>query len=197
MTDRLSLLGDGAISLLAGSVADYDAVSRVGPSSGRIFWARNALGAYDFNNARAQNYLFRCVSIIEAYTDAVLEAMFESVLVGSPAAASLLLEQHLQSATQSWGNRKRSFREHHELSLGAFGQWSKVMALVDVRNAVAHGLGSMTRIQRLNPQGTIERLKLIGVRIEAAELLVDRTNVVIAADVASTYVRWLDAKLDL
>lgn len=166
---------------------------------GRIFRSSTALGTYELGNARAQAYFFRIVAILEAYTDAALEAMFRGVVRVSSPAAIRLLESHLLDATQRWEGRKKSFAEHHSMPLGdmtvGFPQWSKLDGMIEVRNSIAHGLGSLTRQQRQNPTRTAGRCSQVGVRIEAGEVLVDRASLDKAAQVADDFVRWLDPKL--
>lgn len=195
----LTTIGDAAVHLIRTAMNEHSATASGIFVSGRIFRSSTALGTYDFRNARAQSYLFRVVSVVEAYADAALESKFRSVVPPSSSAAIRLLESHLLRATLSWDARKRSFAEHHALPLGdaklGFPQWSKLDGMIEVRNSIAHGLGSLTRLQRQNPTRTAARCSQVGVRIHAGEVVVDSVSLQSAAQVAEDFVRWLDAKL--
>lgn len=195
----LTTIGDAALLLTRTAVYEFQARRPALLAFGRIFRSSTALGTYELGNARAQSYFFRVIAIVEAYTDAALEAMFRSSIPASSAAAVRLLESHLLEATQRWEARKRSFAEHHGVRLGdvavGFPQWSKLDGMIEVRNSIAHGLGSLTRQQRRNPTRTAGKCSQIGVRIEAGEVVMDDSCVDKAADVAEEFIRWLDAKI--
>lgn len=195
----LSTIGDAAIVLVKSAVYEYSTSPPALLAFGRIFRTSTALGTYEIGNARAQAYFFRIVSVVEAYTDAALEAMFRRVVPSSSAAAIQLLESHMLAATQRWESRKKSFAEHHSLSLGdatnGFPQWSKLDGMIEVRNSIAHGLGSLTRQQRQHATKTAGRCTQAGVRIEAGEVIVDQASVLRAAGVAEAFVRWLDGRV--
>lgn len=195
----LTTIGEAAVLLTRTAVYEYDSTAPALLAFGRIYRSSTALGTYEVGNARAQAYFFRIVAIVEAYTDAALEVMFRRVVPASSAAALRLLEAHLLDATQRWEARKKSFAKYHSLPLGdtrvGFPQWSKLDGMIEVRNSVAHGLGSLTRQQRQNPTRTAARCSQVGVRIEAGEVQVDRASLDGAAQVAEAFVRWLDPKL--
>lgn len=195
----LTTIGDAAILLTRTAVYEYRSSPPVLMAFGRIFKSSTALGTYELGNARAQGYFFRVVAIVEAYTDAALEAMFRRVVPASSAAATRLLETHLLDAAQRWETRKKSFSEHHSLPLGdaavGFPGWSKLDGMIEVRNTIAHGLGSLTRQQRQNPLRTAARCAQVGVRIDAGQVIVDNVSLGAAAQVAEDFVRWLDPKL--
>lgn len=195
----LTTIGDAAILLTRTAMYEYQSSAPVLLAFGRIFRSSTALGTYELGNARAQAYFFRIVTIVEAYTDAALEAMFRGVVPATSPAAIRLLEAHLLDATQRWEARKKSFAEHHALPLGdvavGFPGWSKLDGMIEVRNSIAHGLGSLTRQQRQSPMRTAARCSQVGVRIDAAEVLVDDVSLGTAARVAEDFVRWLDPNL--
>lgn len=195
----LTTIGDAAVFLTHSALYEHQSAMPVLLGSGRVFRTTTALGTYDVRNARAQAYFFRIVSILEAFTDAALEHMFRNILPTSSEAAIRLLESHLLDATQRWETRKKSFAEHHSLPLSdaavGFPRWSQLDGMIEVRNSVAHGLGSLTRQQRQNPRRAAARCSQVGVQVWAGELLIDRTSLEKAAEVAEEFIRWLDAKL--
>lgn len=195
----LTSLGDAAILLTRSALLDYEATSPRLLGCGRISRSSTALGTLDLGNARAQACMFRIVTIVEAYTDAALELMFRSCVPASSLAALRLLDAHLLDATLTWSARKKSFLDHHALSLGdaktGFPQWSRLDGMIEVRNAVAHGLGSLTRQQQQNAARSAARCSQIGVRIDAGEVLVTPANLGTAEEVAEDFVRWLDERL--
>jgi hypothetical protein len=195
----MTTIGDAAVLLIRTALFEYRSSPPALLVFGRIFRTSTALGTYEVGNARAQAYFLRVVAIVEAYTDAALEAMFSRVVPASSPAAMRLLESHLVDATQRWDSRKRSFADHHSLSLGdagaGFPQWSKLNGMIEARNSIAHGLGSLSRQQRQNPGRAAARCAQIGVRIEAGELVVNSASLDAAAQVGHDFVRWLDARI--
>jgi hypothetical protein len=195
----LTSLGDAAILLMRSALLDYEATSPRLLGFGRISRSSTALGTLDLGDARAQACMFRIVTIVEAYTDAALELMFRGTVPANSPAALRLLDAHLLDAAQRWDARKKSFLDHHALSLGdaktGFPQWSKLDGMIEVRNAIAHGLGSLTRQQRKNAARSAGRCSQIGVRIDAGEVIVSPASLRTATDVAENFVRWLDARL--
>lgn len=195
----LTTIGDAAILLTRTALYEHVSTMPALLNSGRILRTTTALGTYDAYNARAQAYFFRIVSVLEAFTDSALEAMFRNVLPTSSQAAIRLLESHLLDATQGWEGRKKSFAEHHSLPLGdptvGFGRWSQLNGMIEVRNSIAHGLGSLTRQQLQNPGRAAGRCAQVGVQLRAGELVIDRAGLEKAGEVAEDFIRWLDAKL--
>lgn len=195
----LTTIGDAAVLLIRTAVYEYGSTPPVLMAFGRIFRSSTALGTYEIGNARTQAYFFRVVAVVEAYTDAALDALFRGVVPASSPAASRLLDQHLLDATQRWGSRKESFAGYHGISLGdthaGFPQWSKLDGMIEVRNSIAHGLGSLTRQQRRNAPSTASRCGQVGVRIEAGEVVVSHANLMAAAQIAEDFILWLDARL--
>lgn len=195
----LTTIGDAAVLLIRTAVFEYSATPPALMAFGRILRSSTALGTYEVGNSRTQAYFFRVVAVVEAYTDAALDALFKGVVPASSPAASRLLDEHMLSATQRWDSRKRSFADHHGISFGdsrtGFHHWSKLDGMIEVRNSIAHGLGSLTRQQRRNALRTASRCGQIGVRIEAGEVVVSHANLMAAAQIAEDFILWLDARL--
>jgi hypothetical protein len=195
----LTTIGDAAVLLIHATLNEYNLTSPDLVTFGRIARSSTALGTYEITNARTQAHYFRVVSIVESYTDAALEGMFKCVVPAASSAAIRLLEEHLIGATQRWESRKRSFADHHGIALGdshsGFPQWAKLSGMIEVRNSIAHGLGSLTRQQRQHARRTASSCRQAGVRIEAGEVVVDLVGLTTAAQVAEDFVRWLDAQL--
>ncbi len=188
----LSPLADGAISLLRDTVRDYEAVAIRPSPKGRILPAKSALAPIDFDNARGLSYLFRCAAIAEAYVDAALQMMFDDALAGTSPVARQLLEEHMDGATRTWSSRVSSYKGHHSIMLTSFEGWDELNGLIEARNSFAHGLGTLTRLQAAKALRTAQRLALIGVNLEAGQLMVNRSALNRGASVAERLVRWLD-----
>jgi hypothetical protein len=195
----LTAIGDAALTWMWAAFREYEAATPALASYGRIRRSATALGTYEVRNARAQAYYFRVVAIVEAYADAALEGMFQHTVPAGSRVAEKLLEGHLRDATQRWEARNRSFAAYHDVRLGdpteGFPRWAELQGMVQVRNSVAHGLGSLTRQQRENPTRVASSCAQAGVVIRSGEVIVTQDNLERAVRTAEDFVRWLDAKV--
>ena len=76
-------------------------------------------------------------------------------------------------------------------------QYKDFRPYIEVRNAVAHALGGLTRLQ-LGKDGSgsaiRKSLQSVGVTVEGTRLLLSRETAQACATAAILYVRWLDAE---
>lgn len=118
--------------------------------SGRIRLLRSSLGPVDPEVMRREAAFLRMVSVTEAYLDALQVDLLTGKL--SPNTETLLrvIEELEVVATSNWANRKRAFNRIHKVRLGELAGWPEIDAAIQVRNTIAHGLGSLTARQRSN-----------------------------------------------
>lgn len=74
------------------------------------------------------------------------------------------------------------------------GGHTALLGFVDARNAIAHGLGSLTRKQLQKRSKVSARLAQAGISLARDVLKLQPANVERCATVMKDYVRWLDAR---
>jgi hypothetical protein len=149
--------------------------------------------------ARAQSTLLRLVSIAEAH--AVNELVMR-VEPHAPAPRTPILEDIYTAAEDraisSWPSTADSYKRWLGINLRKCPEWKKMEAAFDARNAIAHGLGQLTRRQSRKDQAALEAsLKLINVAIRGVRLDVSDATIKEVANVFRHFVAWLDQELAL
>lgn len=138
-----------ALRLLWTTHADFSQLASL-PRRGRINVGSSLnFGPYDFQHVRAQSEYLRLVSIVEAFVDTCCNHLFELRTKGLDSLFQNLAAAALDQASRDWESRKAAFKVYHGIALGACSKFSDVSAAVQVRNAIAHGLGSLTKDNRM------------------------------------------------
>jgi phosphoribosylformylglycinamidine (FGAM) synthase-like enzyme len=147
----------------------------------------------DREQIQAQATLLRVLSITEAFcAQRLLDQVEHSV---DPAAAHSTLaglwEAAAVDATRTWSDQQRGYRRW----LGVEPDWKPVERLAEARNAVAHGLGRLTRHQLRRQASVRERLRLAGIPLTGDTL--DLTDAVLAraADTCRTFIETIDLEV--
>lgn len=148
MTPPLSFaISDSAISLIAHAQSEIATHPHPTVRVGRI--TTNGFGASTTPEQwLRETAILRIVSVIEAFVDALsMHRMGKLVDSGDVVVARMLREFELSSTT-SWQNRHDSYKTYHGVSLKSLSGWQAVIAGIEVRNCIAHGLGNLTAQQR-------------------------------------------------
>ncbi|WP_156213284.1 hypothetical protein [Lentzea aerocolonigenes] len=154
-------LTEEAVSLLAENRADFRSAERgSGDSSVGRIRVKGSLGPHDPAQTRLEAMYLRYVSIVEAYVDSLSGHLFRQKVAGHEPTLRLLVADAELRASNTWNERKSAFSRYHSFSIETFGRWSEFDAAIDVRNSIAHGLGSLTRRQR--DQKTRAKIRSIG-----------------------------------
>lgn len=147
---------------------------------------------------RAQSALMRFASIVEAHT---VQELVKHVQPHIPNPMSSILQDIYINAEDraitSWPNMIEAYRQWFDVRINKWDEWKKMDAIQDARNAVAHGVGELTRRQaRKNPAALVSSLKLIGVAvINGARLEFSDSGIREVANVSRRFVGWLDHQL--
>lgn len=187
-------LTDAALQLIYATHAD---LLRTPPSSvvGRIY-SQGGVGRLrpqDANQVRAQGAYLRMVSVVEAYIDALSSHSFDLRVDRHDQLVRLLVAAAEAGADGTWELRKSAFESYHGVSLGSCKGWHAVDASHAVRNAIAHGLGSLTRRQR--DQKTRSKVRNAGVVLVDDALWITDLSLVRCRDSSATFVRDVDEKV--
>ncbi|MCU1498516.1 MAG: hypothetical protein JWM47_2469 [Acidimicrobiales bacterium] len=132
------------------------------------------------------------VAIAEAYTDALSELRFADSFKGANSSAMQLLESYLISSTATWKSRRDCFANHHSTLLSDFADWQYIMASVEVRNSIAHGLGSMSAQQKRDPKRIIDAASKLKISLNGPRLSIHSAHIYAVEELARSYVEWLD-----
>ena len=104
---------------------------------------------------------------------------------------SAIWERAAIGATNSWSDQKSALRDWLGIRLGS-SDWKPVEQLVEARNAIAHGLGTLTRRQLRNQEAVRLALADVGIALNPDNevILTDQAlqrAVVACRDLISTY----------
>jgi hypothetical protein len=125
---------------------------------------RTAVGSIDPREVALQAGFLRLVSVTEATVDTLGVELTAVGVVQTDEVISLLILEKELSATSNWDARRRSYKRHHHVDLRRCAEHARVEAAVDVRNAIAHGLGKLTTRQALSAE-TPRRLSRLGIPV--------------------------------
>ncbi len=148
---------------------------------------------------RAQGAVFRMTSIVEAF---VVEHLIRRTEAHFPQPRTSIVEDIYcgaeDKALGTWSSMKESYNKWLNIKFGDSEQiWARMKALTDARNAIAHGVGELTRRQaRANLQELVARLSTVEIAVDSSGTLVlaDR-SVAVASVTGRDFVYWLDRKL--
>jgi len=101
---------------------------------------------------------------VEASVDSLAVELTEgSVFNVNDVIRLLMLEKELAESA-NWETRRRAFRRHHKLDLRKCAKYDYLEGAIEVRNAIAHGLGKLTTRQTLSAQ-TPKQLRVVNVSV--------------------------------
>lgn len=184
---------EAGLRLLQGTLRNYvREAERADLIPGRI--RRTELGSTDPRELAVHAAFLRLVSVTEATVDS-LGVELTNRTVGTPNAVIqlLMLEKEL-AATAAWSSRRRSFKRHHHVDLAKCAEHKRVESAIEVRNAIAHGLGKVTTRQ-LTSSETTRRLQLIEVVVVNNYVRLGPKHVRDCAEYSAAFLRSLDDKL--
>lgn len=163
------------------------------PGRGRVLTNATALGAYDSAEATKQACFFRMISVVEAYLDTLSAALFRERAPTSHDLVRRLIAAAELRASATWDERKTAFANYHGVSLGQLARWSELDCGIEVRNAIAHGLGKLTPRQRTKRVRT--KIGQIGVRLSDGAVVVTDASLQRCRDACVEFIRSLDNAL--
>ncbi|MBW8172606.1 hypothetical protein K0651_06025 [Ornithinimicrobium sp. Arc0846-15] len=88
------------------------------------------------------------VSIVEAYIDSLCSDLFQQRAKSADQMFKNLISDAEEASEHNWEARKNAFSKFHSISLSQCASWQTIASAIIVRNAIAHGLGSLTRRQK-------------------------------------------------
>ena len=101
------------------------------------------------------------------------------------------------NADRSWPNLRDCWKEWHGVDFAGFIRQSDMLALIDARNTVVHGLGELTRKQTRKDGGSavIARLSQIGIPVTAGRIDIPPAAIGVAREVVISLITWIDGEI--
>lgn len=151
---------------------------------------------------RREGVLIRLVSITEAFTaDQLRERLERHAPVPRNKFMDNLYAAEEKRSTLSWDGMKDAYRKWVPgVSISGFKRWNDLISVTEARNAVVHGLGEYTTIQRRNPTSlaqTSDDLERLGFTVTRTDDMVVTTATALThtASLLRGFLEHLDAQL--
>jgi hypothetical protein len=146
---------------------------------------------------RAQATLLRLVSITEAH---IVGELVKRIEPHAPPPRTSILDDIYNAAEDqaisSWPKIAESYKRWIHINLNKYPDWKKIEAALDARNAIAHGVGQLTRRQSRKNQSELEAsLKSININVRGARLDISEIAIKEMAAVCRRFIIWLDQQL--
>lgn len=149
------------------------------------------------HQARTQSTFMRLVSIIEAH---IAGQLVERIEKHVPTPRTPVLDDIYVSAEDkaigSWSTMSESYKRWLGIRFNASSDWTSILTMTDIRNAIAHGLGELTRRQARKDLKQLTRaFSSVGVKVHGTSLRVSEDAIRNAAATGGRFVVWLDEQL--
>jgi hypothetical protein len=188
-------LTEAALKLIHWSLDDLHLPGGSPVFRGRVI--RTPLGPVAPAVVRQQATLFRMVSIVESYLDALSRELVSEAIPQHFSMLEPLLEDFNSGTTATWSRRIQTYNRYHKINLKKQTSWRELEAAIDVRNSIAHGLGRLTATQAAKKRQVEARLKFIEVLIVDHELRYSDRSIEIVRRACSDFVRSVDGRVPI
>ncbi|MFC8503806.1 hypothetical protein ACFUC1_15725 [Pedococcus sp. NPDC057267] len=156
------------------------------PRTGR----RLAVAGSDPLQVQRQATLLRLVSITESFcADRLIDHTEQAINPAADPVRTKVWEQAAIDATKTWEAQREAFKKWHSIT----PDWLPLEGLSEARNAVAHGLGSLTRRQRRGRSATMTKINRTGISVVNDRLLLEERDLTAAAKACREIIRQIDA----
>jgi hypothetical protein len=142
---------------------------------------------------RVEDALSRFMSIADEFTYGLLVNVTEANLPVDPR-VSLLWEHYVDAETDTWPDRVSSWENLHRVLIKTFPRYNQLLGYIEARNAIVHGLGSLTRKQMKKPQKALGRLTAAQISLIGTRLSLSDNNATGCAEVVRELIDWLDTQ---
>jgi hypothetical protein len=131
------------------------------------------------------------MSIADEFTLRLLVDVTEEKLP-SDARVALLWERYEERHTDTWEQRFASWDGLHDVRVKDFPGYSPLWGYIEARNAIVHGLGSLTRKQLKSETRVVGRLKTARINTVGDRLVLTADHATDCASVVRDLIQWLD-----
>ncbi|MBQ1072833.1 hypothetical protein KBX06_06600 [Micromonospora sp. C31] len=188
-------LTEAALKLISWSLEDLKLPEGSPTSRGRVI--RTSLGPVAPEIIRQQATLFRMVSVVESYLDALSRELLSTAIPQHFPMLEPLLEDFDSGTTATWARRIQAYARYHSIDIKKQTAWPKLEAAIDVRNSIAHGLGRLTATQAAKKRAVETRLKAIEVSIVDRELRYSSQTIDLVRSACSDFIRSVDTQVPI
>lgn len=153
------------------------------------------LGSASFDRQEMQRHatFMRLLSITEAFcADRLLTEVEGLVEPGRDVVVSKVWADAAVGATGNWVDQQRRYKDWLDVKI----DWKPIDQVAEGRNAIAHGLGSLTRRQLRSDVKTRAALKAAGIELVGDRLNLTETTLVRIAAICRETVLRVDAAVD-
>jgi hypothetical protein len=131
----------------------------------------------------------RLLSITETFAAELLSREVErAVASGQSVTALKVADAAVISATSGWQDQQKSYKDWLDVKV----DWKAVDRLAEARNAVAHGLGKLTKRQLRTKQSVKAKLEAAGIRVEDNRIVLSDKSLAAAASACRDFIERLD-----
>lgn len=150
----------------------------------------------DREQIQCQATLVRLLSITESFcSDRLLEEVERIIAPSRHKTVSEVWDRVAISATNTWAEQQKAYKELLGVTLTS-SDWKSVEQLAEARNAVAHGLGRLTRRQQRNQQSVHAKLASCGISVRNGQIIVNDSVLFNAAQTCRSFIERLDAAIE-
>jgi hypothetical protein len=141
---------------------------RSSPDSTRL-----AAPAFDGLQVQRQATFLRMISIAEAFcVDRLLELAEVDVAPSGNVIRTIVWDKASSSAVGTWTSIQDTYKNWYDVK----PSWTAMNQLIEVRNAIAHGLGQLTRVQRIKLQSTTSKIVAAKIRLDGDRIVLEESN---------------------
>lgn len=138
---------------------------------------------------RCQATLVRLLSITEAFASDLLSREVDRAVAGARNSTAMkVAEDAVIRGTSTWQDQQKSYKAW----LGVEEDWKAIERLAEARNAVAHGLGKLTRRQLRSGQSVKSKLMAAGITVRNNQVLLSDGSLAAAALACRDFIEKLD-----
>lgn len=147
----------------------------------------------------SREVVIAAATVVEAHVDRLLDLYVESVIPTFSSFETALLEESQPQFHQSWALRRQWLRRGFAVDLAGSSEEGAFLLLVELRNSLVHGGGSITQFQskKLSEQLDLERRfrSELDVTTTAKRIYLGPKTATRAIAIAHRYLERLDAEL--
>lgn len=147
----------------------------------------------DAEQLQCQATLVRLLSITESFTaQLLLREMDQLVARANSRSADVMWDQAGIRATGSWREQRDAYKKWFDINNSTVDWVPVAERLAEARNAVAHGLGALTRRQLRNVAATERALKAVGIPLVNGRIVLSDATLASAATACRDLITQLD-----
>lgn len=140
-----------------------------------------------------QASIIRLASITESFcADALIAAAERLGRPGSSTTMQAIWEESVINATRTWAAQQKAYKDWLDVRI----KWTAVDDLATARNAIAHGLGSLTRQQQRSHVAVKAQLSRVDITLNGLDLVLTDQSVRGLALKCRTFILELDAAIE-